>query len=1006
MGKTIKQILALVLVAIMVTSVQFVPATAVNFNGSYELLGDATQLANKAIELTPLDYWKVGGCWYQNKFDVSNGLEVSFSYWAGGGRGDSFNGADGIVLIFSNNTYNLGSAGGDLGFVRDSALGIEFDSYDGNSGDPSGKHIAVVKDNVSNHLKYIIDDRTDDSQWHNVLVNIINNTVVVNFDGTSILTYSGIDFLDDNLYVGVAASTGSGRNRQIVKNFTVCDSSSTVVPIIYNGKEYGSYQYSDHYFSEESTKYNHSLATMSLMLEVSSFNSDDVVKMFKNIGFSEKSNYEDVYLYGYDNINDIDSIACAIDSKNINSNTTVIACAVRGGNYGIEWGGDFNLGETNDHEGFVLAKNKVIEYLNQYIESNSDIILENVKLWLTGFSRGAATANLVAAALDTETTGSSVIENLNIKKENVYCYTFETPQCTTDSYANSSAYNNIFNIINPIDVITYVAPQNMGFCRYGIDLYYPTKEIDENYYKECIKGMSQTYKDLFGLEYVENFTFYEFAIKYNPLVGMNFSIQKNKSIGQMTYAKNLVKFISSDIIGSRTNYVQYYQDSIEKLATEILGKGNKFDNLKNEFFGRIGKYILDCLKCPWNINNYANSACNDIIDIICESTNIDIVDFAKLYSKLGDILVGLVKHPNYCYTLTQIESANVIDNSYSLLFYPHSPEISLAWMFYANGNTLRTDLEYREIKANCPIDIYVYDSNDTLVASIINDEVIELDGKSLSAFVDENGQKCISLPNNEKYSIEMLATDNGSVSCSIMEYAENGIDVDSIVNYYNLSVEKGDVLSCIADNKEKHQNCSYPMSLNNNDTIDPLEVIDGEQIEEYTVNVTSNMPESSSIIGGGKFYKGEFAQVTAFFDENTEFLGWYENDVLISNDYNYRFMVTDDIDIIARFNINKKVNSVSIDNIEMNYKKTATLNTVIDIDEGVDYTVEYSSSNPSVAKVDENGNVYGAKKGSADITVTVTDEYGNSVSDTCNVKVNYSFGQWLIVILLFGWIWY
>ncbi|MGN1168480.1 MAG: InlB B-repeat-containing protein [Acutalibacteraceae bacterium] len=97
---------------------------------------------------------------------------------------------------------------------------------------------------------------------------------------------------------------------------------------------------------------------------------------------------------------------------------------------------------------------------------------------------------------------------------------------------------------------------------------------------------------------------------------------------------------------------------------------------------------------------------------------------------------------------------------------------------------------------------------------------------------------------------------------------------------------------------------------------------------------------------------------------------------------------------------------VSVDDIEMNYKKTATLNPVIDVDEGVNYTVEYSSSNPSVAKVDENGNIYGAKKGSADITVTVTDEYGNTATDTCNVKVKYSFGQWLIVILLFGWIWY
>ena len=100
------------------------------------------------------------------------------------------------------------------------------------------------------------------------------------------------------------------------------------------------------------------------------------------------------------------------------------------------------------------------------------------------------------------------------------------------------------------------------------------------------------------------------------------------------------------------------------------------------------------------------------------------------------------------------------------------------------------------------------------------------------------------------------------------------------------------------------------------------------------------------------------------------------------------------------------VNSVSIDNITMNYKSLTTVKPKIDADNGVTYTVKYESSNPKVAAVDQNGKVYGAKKGSADIKVTVTDSAGNTVTDTCNVKVKYSFGQWLIVILLFGWIWY
>ena len=100
------------------------------------------------------------------------------------------------------------------------------------------------------------------------------------------------------------------------------------------------------------------------------------------------------------------------------------------------------------------------------------------------------------------------------------------------------------------------------------------------------------------------------------------------------------------------------------------------------------------------------------------------------------------------------------------------------------------------------------------------------------------------------------------------------------------------------------------------------------------------------------------------------------------------------------------VKEVSLSDITLNYKKSTTLKPTITADEGAKYTVKYSSSNPSVARVDENGKVYAAKKGSATITCTVTDSNGNTVTDTCNVKVKYSFGQWLIVIVLFGWIWY
>ena len=102
-----------------------------------------------------------------------------------------------------------------------------------------------------------------------------------------------------------------------------------------------------------------------------------------------------------------------------------------------------------------------------------------------------------------------------------------------------------------------------------------------------------------------------------------------------------------------------------------------------------------------------------------------------------------------------------------------------------------------------------------------------------------------------------------------------------------------------------------------------------------------------------------------------------------------------------------KVQGVSVgSDIKINYKKSETINYSVTADKGSKYSVSFTSSNPKVVTVDENGKVYAAKKGSATITCTVTDSNGNTVQDTCKVTVKYSFGQWLIKILLFGWIWY
>ncbi len=95
---------------------------------------------------------------------------------------------------------------------------------------------------------------------------------------------------------------------------------------------------------------------------------------------------------------------------------------------------------------------------------------------------------------------------------------------------------------------------------------------------------------------------------------------------------------------------------------------------------------------------------------------------------------------------------------------------------------------------------------------------------------------------------------------------------------------------------------------------------------------------------------------------------------------------------------------VSPQSMELRYKDSEMI--TVGISGCTDCEVSFTSSDPKVVKVDKNGNIYAAKRGSATITCTVTDSDGNVESNTCDVKVKYTFGQWLIKILLFGWIWY
>lgn len=94
-----------------------------------------------------------------------------------------------------------------------------------------------------------------------------------------------------------------------------------------------------------------------------------------------------------------------------------------------------------------------------------------------------------------------------------------------------------------------------------------------------------------------------------------------------------------------------------------------------------------------------------------------------------------------------------------------------------------------------------------------------------------------------------------------------------------------------------------------------------------------------------------------------------------------------------------RVESVELgDKVAMKYGEVAELKPDIKIGGNVTVTKVFTSAAENVATVDENGNITGKGMGTTTITCTVTDEYGNVVTDTVDVQVSFSLANWFDIL--------
>lgn len=213
------------------------------------------------------------------------------------------------------------------------------------------------------------------------------------------------------------------------------------------------FNYSDDYFDKSANTFNGDIAMISYGSALAATYQESANAFFTTLG------YDTIYVAPeYAGTPGEHTIGYSIAHKKIN-NSDMLAISIRGFEYKAEWNDNFMMGETGNHEGFDNQAQKILNALNGVLETHSEY--ENTKLWLTGYSRAGAVANVLSQKIITS-------DALSIAPENMYVYTFETPRGLTQE--NAVKYPNVFNVINSADLITYVAPEGYGLYRCGTDI--------------------------------------------------------------------------------------------------------------------------------------------------------------------------------------------------------------------------------------------------------------------------------------------------------------------------------------------------------------------------------------------------------------------------------------------------------------------------------------------------------------------------------------------------------
>ena len=427
------------------------------------------------------------------------------------------------------------------------------------------------------------------------------------------------------------------------------------------------------------------------------------------------------------------------------------------------------------------------------------------------------------------------------------------------------------------------------------------------------------------------------------------------------------KFVSNLLVDTDTTYEQYLKMlailDVESLVDTSFRKiessfGNQKDNPSaNVYLNALDLVFTlrdnDCLRGY----NFVDVLDQTVVNQVAKAFGKDTYEEAKDYLRTCQVSYTINHETAKTAWIYELEYQYPTSGLYE--YYKHLIEESAA------------RVEAKEFIAACPVDVYVYDQEDKLIASIV-DGVVSRDGDVMVALSGE--RKIVRFFDDQNYRIEYVGTDTGDMDVTISEFDGEGV-IDRTVNYYNVALQKGIKYSIDAIPSESGYvltdeatqdtvDCDYDSLLSSGDT--------------YDVSVQSgSLLQNGEIFLSTKARQGETLELNAYVPEGAQFVRWEASngqDIFADKNAPSTTFVMPSEDIVVK----------------------AVLSTNEETDT---YTVSTTSSRNGTLTVNPTSAAQGdtvtltvtPNSGYRLASLTVTDEAGNPVSLTSTGNGTYTF---------------